>query len=87
MAGNPYSLQPVIDYIEHPNPNDSQMGKKMASENPSVIIPFIMALYNRIGLYKEVIIFLDNVLCLFQAIGLVERIQYVLFAVKIRSWN
>ena len=57
MAGNPYSLQPVIDYIQHPNSEDSQMGRKMLTQNPSVIVPVIVALHRRIELYKEVNLF------------------------------
>ena len=54
ITGDPYSLQPVIDYIQHPNPEDSLMGRKMMTRNPSVIIPVLVALNNRIELYKEV---------------------------------
>ena len=54
MTGNPYSLQPVIDYIQDPDPEDSQMGRKMMTQNPSVIVPVVLALHNRIELYKEV---------------------------------
>ena len=54
MTGDPYSLQPVIDYIQDPNPEDSQMGRKIMTQNPSVIGPVLVALHNRIELYKEV---------------------------------